>query len=173
MQSKRNVAIMIKLLFYFVRSLRLLKARLLKTKIGKKCYINKRSKFTKNTVIGSDCHFNGIRIMGQGVVSIGNHFHSGADVKIITDVHNYDCGEKLPYDDTYIVKNVIIEENVWIGDNVIILGGSIIGEGAIIQAGSVVVGEIPPLSIAGGHPAKPFKRRNENHYFALKKKQKA
>ena len=43
---------------------------------------------------------------------------------------------------------------------------------AIIQSGSVVVSDIEPCSIAGGHPAKVFKKRNEEHYFQLKTEQK-
>ena len=50
----------------------------------------------------------------------------------------------------------------------IVLGGVTIGEGAIIQAGSVVVKDIPPLAIAGGHPAVPFKYRDKEHYYRLK-----
>lgn len=82
--------------------------------------------------------------------------------------HNYDFGKAIPYDDTYIAKDVSIGDNVWLGDRVIILGGCNIGEGAIIQAGSVVAGNIPPLAIAGGHPAKVFKYRDEEHYNILK-----
>ena len=47
-----------------------------------------------------------------------------------------------------------------------------IGEGAIIQGGAVVHGEIPPLAIAGGNPAKVFKYRNKEHYEQLKKENK-
>ncbi len=47
-----------------------------------------------------------------------------------------------------------------------------IGEGAIIQAGSVVCKDIPPLAIAGGHPAIPFKYRDKEHYENLKKEKK-
>ncbi|HHS95203.1 MAG TPA: acyltransferase, partial [Phaeodactylibacter sp.] len=43
-----------------------------------------------------------------------------------------------------------------------------IGEGAIIQAGSVVAKSIPKLAIAGGHPATPFKYRDQQHYQKLK-----
>ncbi len=50
----------------------------------------------------------------------------------------------------------------------IVLGGVTIGEGAIIQAGSVFVKDIPPLAIAGGHPAVPFKYRDKEHYYRLK-----
>ena len=130
---------------------------------------NFKSHFTKNTYLGKNTNFNGMEISGKGKVVIGDNFHSGRQCKIITTNHNFQ-GNKIPYDETYIHKDVIIEDNVWLGDNIIILGGVSIGEGAIIQAGSVVVKSIPKLAIAGGHPALPFKYRNERHYYELKRK---
>ena len=65
----------------------------------------------------------------------------------------------------------MIEDNVWLGQNITILQGVKIGEGAIIQAGSVVVSDIPACSIEGGHPAKVFKKRNEEHYYKLKQEE--
>lgn len=133
---------------------------------GLKC--NHRSSFNRNTYIGNNCNFNGMIVYGTGKVTIGDYFHSGSECQIITSFHNYDSGTKIPYDDTFITKNVTIGNNVWIGNNVIILGGTTIGDGAIIQAGSVLCGgSIPPLGIAGGHPAKVFKYRNEEHYYSL------
>lgn len=131
--------------------------------------MNKYSRVTKNTILGKNVNFNGIKIKAKGKVIVGNNFHCGEDCLIITDVHNYDKGKAIPYDDTYIVKDVIIEDNVWLGDRVIILGGVKIGEGAIIQAGSVVVKDIPKYAVAGGHPAKVFKYRDIEHYEKLKK----
>jgi acetyltransferase-like isoleucine patch superfamily enzyme len=87
---------------------------------------------------------------------------------MITQNHNYDHGTMIPYDDTYIFKDIHIEDNVWLGNRVIILGGVTIGEGAIIQAGSVVVKNIPKYAIAGGHPATVFKYRDIKHYEKLK-----
>jgi len=87
---------------------------------------------------------------------------------MITQIHNYDNGQAVPYDNTYIYKNISIEDNVWLGSRVIILGEARIGEGAIIQAGSVVVSDIPKYAIAGGHPAKVFKYRDIEHYENLK-----
>jgi len=127
-----------------------------------------RSSVTSNTFLGSNVNFQGMNITGKGKVVIGNNFHSGSGCIIMSHYHNYDSGKKIPYDDTYIIQNVIIEDNVWLGLNVIILPGVTIGEGAIIQAGSVVVNNIPPLAIAGGHPAKVFKYRNKEHYYKLK-----
>lgn len=131
-------------------------------------FINGRSTFTKNTRLGSNVHFNGMKASGCGQLTIGDNFHSGEDCLIITQIHNYDHGESIPYDATYIGKDVVIEDNVWLGSRVIILGGVTIGEGAIIQAGSCVVNDIPKYAIAGGHPAKVFSQRNIEHYEKLK-----
>lgn len=130
-------------------------------------HVNYPCRFTPTTFLGNNVHFNGMRISGRGRVEIGDNFHSGRQCLILTDVHNYE-GTQLPYDDTVIVKDVTIEDNVWLGDRVIVLGGVRIGEGAIIQAGSVVVRDIEPCAIAGGHPAVPFSARDRAHYEQLK-----
>ena len=141
-------------------------------KYGKKIRVNHWSSFSSKTEIGNNCHFNGIKITGNGIVKIGNNFHSGGGLLILTSNHNYDFGKYIPYDETTIDKYVIIEDNVWIGQNVTILSGVTIEEGAIIQAGSVVTSNIQKCSIAGGHPAKSFKMRNLEHYYELKKENK-
>lgn len=124
-------------------------------------------KFSKNTFFKQNVNFNGCKIYGQGMVTFGDNFHSAENLKIMTSYHNY-LGEKIPYDETIITKNVTIEENVWVGIDVIILAGVTVGEGAIIQAGSVVVSDIPKLAIAGGAPAKPFRYRDAEKYYRLK-----
>lgn len=136
--------------------------------LGDGVHINKMCKFSRNTVIGNNCHFNGMRISGSGRVIIGDNFHSGENIRILTTFHNFDRGEAIPYDNTSYSKDVIIEDNVWLGESVMILGGVTIGEGAVIQARSVVCKDVPPLAIAGGHPAVPFKYRDKEHYDRLK-----
>lgn len=137
---------------------------------GNNLRVNKNSSIGKNVILGNNCNFNGCKITGYGDVIIGNNFHSGEDILMITSIHNYDHGNRIPYDDTNINKNIIIEDNVWIGSRVIILGGCTIGEGAIIQAGAVVVKDIPKYGIAGGNPAKVFKYRDIKHYEEFKNK---
>jgi len=122
---------------------------------------------TRRTSIGANCHFNGMSVTGNGRVRIGDNFHSGAECLLITSFHNYE-GEAIPYDDTSVDRDVEIGDNVWLGRRVTILGGVTIGEGAVIQAGSVVVCDIPPLAIAGGHPARVFKSRDAERYWRLK-----
>jgi len=135
---------------------------------GKNLKVNHKSFVTNKTYLGNNVNFNGMKISGCGMVFIGDNFHSGSECIIISENHNFDKGNAIPYDNTFICRDVIIEDNVWIGSRVILLGGIKIGEGAIIQAGSVVVSDIPKYSIAGGHPAKIFKTRDIEHYERLK-----
>jgi len=137
--------------------------------IGKGFECLKFSTVNKNTIIGKKVRLNGCHISGKGNVHIGDNSVIGFETLIISDTHNYK-GNYLPYDGEFITKDIIIGDFVWVGARVIILPGSHIGEGAIIQAGSVVHGEIPPLAIAGGNPAKVFMMRNENHYNYVKKR---
>ena len=74
----------------------------------------------------------------------------------------------MPYDSTYIVKNVVIDDNVWIGSRVLIIGNVHIGEGAIIGAGSIVTKDVPPLAIYAG--GKIIKYRDKEKYELLKAK---
>lgn len=136
-------------------------------KVGKNLHIGGKTVVNKNTYIGDYCSFNNLIISGEGKVIIGNYFHSGIECLIIAQNHNYE-GEKIPYDETYIYKDIIIDDFVWLGSRVMILPGTHIGEGAIIQGGSVVHGKIPPYAIAGGNPAKVFKYRDIEHFKKLK-----
>ena len=87
---------------------------------------------------------------------------------IITQNHNYDHGAAIPYDDTYELKNVFIEDNVWFGNRVIVVGNITLGEGAIVAAGAVVSKDVPKCAIVGGNPAKVIKYRDIEHYEKLK-----
>ncbi len=140
-------------------------------KVKGKLTVGGPSNVNENTILGKNVNFNGFKVRGDGRLVIGDNFHSGPGILLITRVHNYK-GEKIPYDETYIKKPIHIEDNVWIGARVIIVGEVKIGEGAIIQAGSVVVDDIPSCAIAGGHPAEVFEYRDKKHYKKLKKKKK-
>lgn len=136
-------------------------------KIGKDLYVGGVSRVNTNTYLGDHVCFNGMQIHGEGRVSIGDYFHSGVECLMITQNHNYN-GDAIPYDSTYVCKDIVIGDFVWLGSRVMILPGTKIGEGAIIQGGSVVHGEIPPYAIAGGNPAKVFKYRDVDHFLKLK-----
>jgi len=136
--------------------------------VGKELKVNGCSSVTRKTYLGNNVNFNGMKIGGGGSVTIGDNFHSGPECLMISQNHNFNTGDAIPYDSTYIFKNIVIKDNVWLGSRVIVLGGVTIGEGAIIQAGSCVVSDIPDYAIAGGHPAKVFSYRDIEHYERLK-----
>lgn len=92
-------------------------------KSGLRLKINGKSRVTTTTTLGDNVNFNGMQISGKGDVVIGNNFHSGTGCQMITSFHNYDNGVAIPYDESSIHKNIVIEDNVWIGNSVIILGG--------------------------------------------------
>jgi acetyltransferase-like isoleucine patch superfamily enzyme len=62
------------------------------------------------------------------------------------------------------VAPVTIEDHVWVGTRSIILKGVTIGKGAVIAAGSVVTKNVPPMTLAGGNPARVIKRIESNHH---------
>ncbi len=134
---------------------------------GRDLYVNGPCVFGGKVSVGNHCSFNGIQILGGGCVTIGNYFHSGTECMILTQNHNYE-GTEIPYDSTYILKNISIGDCVWLGNRVLIVGNVTIGEGSIIGAGSVVTKDIPPFAIVGGNPAKVIKFRDIEHYTQLK-----
>ena len=139
-------------------------------KAGKGLKINGRCKgFNKHMELGDSVSINpGARFLGRGKLIIGNNFHSGQNLTIITSNHNFEKPEMLPYDRVRINKDVKIKDFVWVGDSVIILPGATIGEGAIIAAGAVVSKDIPDYAIAGGVPAKVIRYRDIEHFKKIK-----
>lgn len=139
-------------------------------RVGETILLRGDVRVSSKTVIGNGCVINGMRVYGDGETIIGDHCSFGPGLIIQTQNHDYDKGDTLPYGKGFVYKPVKIDDCVWIGMNVTLLPGTHIGEGAIIQAGSVVHGEIPPLAIAGGNPAKVFASRSKDHYDELKAK---
>lgn len=140
--------------------------------IGEKFLCLGFSKVTRNTILGNSVNFNGMEIVGKGKVTIGDYFHSGKGCLIISDNHNYDSGNAIPYDNKVIEKDIEIGDFVWFGARVTILPSTKIGEGVIVQAGSVVHGEIPDYAIIGGNPATIIKYRDIEHFKQLKAEKK-
>ena len=143
-------------------------ARRIAASCGKDLRVNYPSRFTRFCRFGNNCNFNGMTVLGGGAVTFGDNFHSGECCRIITQNHNFDHGEAILYDSTYITKKVTIEDNVWLGDSVIIVGNVTIGEGAIVGAGAVVTKDVPSGAIVGGNPAKLIRYRDMDHYNRLK-----
>ena len=85
---------------------------------GEGLYVGAKSYVTNNTWLSDHVSFNGMAISGRGKVTIGKYFHSGTGCQIITSFHNYE-GDAIPYDTSFVHKDVCIGECVWLGNNVI------------------------------------------------------
>ncbi len=138
-------------------------------KVGRNLYVGGPSFVNENTILGDNVGFSGVSVNGKGRLVIGDNFRSGSELLFLTQNHNYENSEKLPYDDTYIYKETIVGNCVWAGARVTILPGTKIGDGVVIQAGSVVHGTIPPYAIIGGNPARIIKYRDIDHFNKLAK----
>jgi acetyltransferase-like isoleucine patch superfamily enzyme len=109
--------------------------------------------------IGDYSRINGACIHAFKKITIGKNCLIAANCQIFDG-----NGHDLSMDDVYNrvntvgdAKEIVIEDAVWLGANVIVMPGVRIGKGSVIAAGSVVVKDIPPMSVAGGNPAKVLK----------------
>lgn len=105
-------------------------------------------------------------IRAQGGLRIGDNTHISRNLVLYTINHQY-IGDRLPYDERLVKKEVVIGKNVWVGMNVCIAPGTTIGDGAIIGMGTVVSGDVPALSIIGNAEWRVLGWRDRNHYEEL------
>ena len=98
-------------------------------------------------VIGDYSLLNGVRIISDAEISIGDYCLISWDV-VIMDAYRLARHPAQP---------VRIENNVWIGFGACVLPGVSIGEGSIIGARSVVTESVPPYMLAAGNPARHLK----------------
>lgn len=105
--------------------------------------------------IGNNCGFSGTVIYVSREVTIGDNVLFGGNCTITdSDHHPLDCRSRRDSTGLVAAAPVTIEDDVWVGLNATILKGVRIGRGAVIAAGALVVSDVPPLSIAGGVPAR-------------------
>lgn len=104
-------------------------------------------------------------LMAWGVTVVDNDSHSANWEARQHDVRQSAVDYRKTPDDiarnkdwsTVPMAPVRVGAKAWIGFGVTILKGVTIGEGAVIGAGSVVTGDIPPLTLAAGNPARPIR----------------
>lgn len=149
-----------------------------KNRIGKNTFLA-ASFIGRGTYIGSCCHFSHI--------SVGRYCSFGNNIRIIVGSHpstdwvsthpaffstakqagftyvTEDLYEEKKYIDEEKKYYVIIGNDVWIGDGASIVAGIRIGDGAIIGANALVTKDVEPYTIVGGVPAKPIRKRFEQH----------
>ena len=107
---------------------------------------------------GPFCYFSTSKV---AKVDIGDYVMFGPACKVIGGNHNmaWSGGHMMHSPCNTDDKGIVIEDGVWVGANALILDGSIVSEGAVIGAGAVVIGYVPPYTIAVGVPAKNYRIR--------------
>jgi lipopolysaccharide O-acetyltransferase len=120
--------------------------------------------FTPRIVIGKHVRVShSVHIAATNLVEIGDHVLMGSKVMITDHNHGQYSREHSSPDTAPALRlldhdrRVFIGRNVWLGDGVVVTPGATIGDGCVIGANSVVVGRIPPFTIAAGAPARPHK----------------
>lgn len=92
-------------------------------------------------------------------IRLGCNVMFGPEVIVTASGYKFNVGSPVT-DQPMEEADVVIGDDVWVGARSIILPGAQIGSGAIIAAGAVVRGEIPPMAIVAGIPARVVGQRN-------------
>ena len=91
------------------------------------------------------------------------------DKNAVVSQYTHLCTASHQYDDPanrLISAPITIGRFAWITAGVFVAPGVDIGEGAVIQARSVVLADIAPWTVAGGHPAKALKKRGKEAFLS-------
>lgn len=115
----------------------------------------------RRSVINSGC-----------VLYTGNGIDIGACVAVAANCTFAPANHAIADPDRLIMEQgfmpsrggVVVEDDVWIGANAVLLDGARLRRGCVVGAGAVVRGEIPPLAVCVGAPARVIGRRGEGRF---------
>lgn len=134
--------------------------RLFGAKIGKHTSIFRGTTILdiSNLTIGESCSI-GFRCMldARGGITIGDNVVLASDVHIIGGYHDHNDPTFPP-----IVGPTVIEDYVWVASRCTILSHLTIGRGAVVGGCSMVRGDVGPLEVVAGVPAKVRSMRDPN-----------
>ena len=105
--------------------------------------------------LGHNCH-----IDAYGKITIKKGVILSSWVTILSSSHNFKNPKYLPFDNSDISNEVVINEGAWLAWGCTILPGVNIGKNSVVSAKSVVTKDVPENSIVAGIPAKIIGKRN-------------
>ncbi len=114
----------------------------------------------------------GTVINALGGLYMGAYSGISYNCLIYTVDHKVHGARSIPFDNTALLKPVIIEDFAVVSSRVSIAPGVKIGTGAIVGIGSVVIKDVPPFAIVIGNPAEVIAYRDKEEFERLKEQQK-
>jgi putative colanic acid biosynthesis acetyltransferase WcaF len=114
----------------------------------------------KNLSIAAGSYLGPSEYYALASIRIGERVLVGSRCYLCTGTHDFNSPQF-----TLKTGDIVIEGDVWIATGVTIIGPSRIGRGAIIGAGAVVRGDVAPLCIVIGNPAKVIAYRKSAGEF--------
>lgn len=112
--------------------------------------------------IGANSYIGNRSVLASGIGSkivIGNNCSISHNVRIYSINRNPMDIITEKANKSFIIKNIIIGDNVWIGANVFVNQGIEIGSNVVIGANSVVTKDIPSNTIAVGSPTRLIRKK--------------
>lgn len=147
------------------------KSQLQNAKIGVNTKLYRRGVvyFSEGLCIGDNCAIGeNYFFHAKGGITIGDSTILSRNVTIYSANHNYNSNIAIPYDNTYVKKEVVIGSGVWIGMGVYILPGVTIGDGAILGMGSIITKDVGDGEIVVSSQQRTLKERNMIKFEELK-----
>jgi acetyltransferase-like isoleucine patch superfamily enzyme len=130
--------------------------------IGEDCWlnVNHRSSRSASIIIGASTFIGRRNFFSPArLIEVGEFCLTALDCKFAGANHKYD-NPMRPYISTGTNSDgeIRVGPNCWFGVSATVLGNVSIGRGCVIGAHALVMSNIPPFSIAVGHPARIVRR---------------
>jgi putative colanic acid biosynthesis acetyltransferase WcaF len=131
--------------------------RMFGAKIGEGAIIRPSATFTypwkvslgDHSWIGDD-----VVVYSLGDITIGNNVVVSQKSYLCAATHDY----RSPNFDIY-AKPIVIEDEAWLAADVFVAPGVTIGKGAVVGSRSSVFGNLPPMMVCTGSPARALRPR--------------
>jgi galactoside O-acetyltransferase len=102
----------------------------------------------------------GLTLVDDVEIVVGDRVMFAPHVTVTTTGHPVHPQRRA--DGSQFSAPVHIEDDVWIGAGATILPGVTVGRGSVVAAGAVVTGNVPPMSVAAGVPARVVRSITED-----------
>jgi len=104
---------------------------------------------------------NSVILDARGGLTIKRGALVGFESVLISYTHAWPDPSRPVHKQGTVSAPIVLGQNTWIGARVIVLPGTTIGDSTVVGAASVVSGDIEPMSVASGNPARVISARRD------------